>query len=221
MRGDLEMNVRRILFCILSSILCYQINAKIVDCSNGDSILKITELGLSPDPPVRGKQVDMIVKFDNPSSEITEGSVTTSISLNYIPFQPSTEALCSSTICPLISGLNDRSTNSVWPDSVSGIVSSKIIWKGLDGSELLCIQINSKVAAAQKKSLRLVYNQTHAELIAKALSLNSPMCLDDLEELPWERVDNTDISSSKQLVVWKSFLNALNFSNASKLPESN
>jgi hypothetical protein len=218
LRGDLEMNVRRILFGLFSSMVCYQTDAKIVDCSNGASLLKITELGLSPDPPVRGKQIDMIVKFDNPGSEITEGSVTTSISLNYIPFQPSTEALCSSTICPLVSGPNDRSTNSVWPDSVSGIVSSKIEWKGLDGSELLCIQINSKIAAAQKKGLRPVYNQTHAELIAKALSLKSPVCLDELDTLPWERVSP---SSSKQLVVWTSFLNALNFSNASKLPESN
>lgn len=212
------MNVRRILFGLLSSMVCYQTDAKIVDCSNGASLLKITELGLSPDPPVRGKQVDMIVKFDNPGSEITEGSVTTSISLNYIPFRPSTEALCTSTICPLVPGPNDRSTNSVWPDSVSGIVSSKIEWKGLDGSELLCIQINSKVATAQKKSLRSPYNQTHAELIGKALSLKSPVCLDELVTLPWERVHTNTPSPSKQLVVWAPFLNA---PNASKLPESN
>lgn len=196
------MNIRRILFGLMSSIVCYQTDAKIVDCSNGGSLFKVTELALSPDPPIRGKQVDMIVKFDNPGSEISEGSVTTSISLNYIPFQPSTEALCTSTICPLVSGPNDRSTNSVWPDSVSGIVSSKIVWKGVDDSELLCIQINTKVAATEKLRPRPNYNQTHADLIAKTLSLNSPV--------PFEELDG-----------WAPFLNAQNFSNASKTPETN
>ncbi len=136
-------------------------SASISDCSNGASVFKLTELGLTPDPPQKGQPLDMTVKFDNPGPEIVDGTVTTSVTLNFIPFQPTVEALCTNTQCPLTTGANDRSTSSTWPDTVTGSITSKIEWTAVDGSQLLCIQIKARVGASPK--LRGVNNYTQED----------------------------------------------------------
>jgi hypothetical protein len=127
--------------------------ASITDC-DPSSVFRPTELSLVPDPPVRGQPVVMTVKFTNPGPEITDGKVVTSISLNGLPLTPSTEALCENTQCPLVSGANDRTATSTWPDSVSGKVVSKSQWFGPAGQSLLCIQTNVRVSATETKKLR-------------------------------------------------------------------
>ena len=116
------------------------------------------------------------------------------MTLNYIPFSPTVEALCTNTQCPLTSGPNDRSTSSTWPDSVSGKVVSKIEWNGVDGSQLLCIQITASIAARENRtSLRgaiLLHNDTHmntsAVAVAEALRLNAPIELQEIVAYsPW------------------------------------
>lgn len=183
--------------------------ASIKDCSNGASLFQLTDLALTPDPPVRGQVLDMTVKFNNPGPEITDGTVTTSVTLNFIPFQPTVETLCTNTQCPLVSGANDRSTSSTWPDNVSGNLVSKIEWTGVDGSQLLCIQISAKIAAQEGKRFRHQYNQTDADLVAAALRLNAP--------LPFEEFLSDSIGPfwtpfcerSKELIVWSNKTNAL------------
>jgi hypothetical protein len=190
--------------------------ATIKDCSNGNSIFQITELALTPDPPIRGKDLFMTVKFDNPNDQITEGSVTTSVSLNFIPFQPTVKPLCDSSQCPIMPGSNDRSTSSVWPDTVSGTVSSKIVWNTVDNFELLCIQISAKVSAESVKNLRVYdnYNQTHADSIAELLDFNDPVPHNEFDD------DVTFYSPSKELVVWTNFTNALLKTFASNTSET-
>lgn len=122
--------------------------ATITDCSKGASVFQVTELALKPDPPVRGQTLDMIVKFNNPGFTVIDGTATTSLTLNFIPYPASSEPLCESTQCPIEMGANDRSTSSVWPDTVSGSVQSKIVWLNTDGTQLLCVQISTKVAIA-------------------------------------------------------------------------
>jgi len=132
-------------------------SGSIKDCGNGQSRFQFTELALKPDPPVSGGPVDMTVVFTNPGEAVTDGTVTTSITLNFIPFSPSTEPLCTNTKCPLVSGLNDRSTSSTTPTSVQGKVVTKIVWTALDGSELLCITTTFSLGVLSKndtKSLR-------------------------------------------------------------------
>lgn len=141
-------------------------SASITDCSNGASVLKLTELGLSPDPPQKGQPLYMTVKFDNPGDEIVDGTVTTSVTLNYIPFAPTEEALCSNTQCPIVSGANDRSTSSTWPDNVSGSLVSKIEWTSVDGAQLLCIQIKASIGATPKLRGQTNYTQEDANNIA-------------------------------------------------------
>ena len=138
------------MFKLLSSLLFFisTTTALIRDCDT-NSQFKLTELALYPDPPVKGQNVYMTVLFDNPGPEITDGDVVTSVTLNGIPFSPSHKALCSSegTECPLVVGINNRSTMSVWPDTVSGKINSKIQWFDIDGKSLLCIQSSVAVAS--------------------------------------------------------------------------
>lgn len=124
-------------------------NADIVDCGAGTSILVPTKLGLEPANPKAGDETYMTVVFDNPGPEIMDGTVTTSVTYNFIPFAPSTEALCSNTQCPLVKGSNDRSTSSVWPD-VSGRVNTHIEWTATDGTLLLCLDVKVQTAGDSK-----------------------------------------------------------------------
>jgi hypothetical protein len=126
----------------------------IYDCDNA-SVFRPTALALNPDPPVRGKPVTMTVLFNNPGETVYDGKVVTTMSLNGIPFSPSTEALCENTECPILTGSNDRSAVSTWPDSVSGKVTSKSQWFDATGNSLLCVQTKVTVAETQKpKGLR-------------------------------------------------------------------
>jgi hypothetical protein len=176
------------IFNLVSSILLLfrTGDAIIKDCGNGNSIFQITELALTPDPPIRGKDVYMTVKFINPLEDINAGKCTTSATLNFIPFQPTVEELCTSTQCPILSGLNDRSTSNVWPDTVSGSITSKITWTMPNDSLLLCIQIATKVAEELNEfSIRgagKYYNQSDADILATLFYLNDP--------LPYNTFDN-------------------------------
>lgn len=173
-------------YCVfLLGLVCGVGNAAIADCSNGASVFQLTTLSLTPDPPVRNQNLDMGVIFTNPGGEVTDGTVTTSVTLNWIPFQPTVEPLCTNTQCPLVNGVNDRSTSSVWPDSVSGNVVSKIEWTGVDGSQLLCIKISTKVAGERNGTyLRggLKYNtDDDATELVEALRLNREMDISGYE----------------------------------------
>jgi len=113
------------------------------DC-NVTSIFRPTELGLTPDPPVVGQPVHLTVRFDNPGPAITDGTVITSVTLNFIPFSPTREPLCTNTACPLVSGPNDRSTVSTWPSGINGNLVTKSVWNSVEGDNLLCIQTSVK-----------------------------------------------------------------------------
>jgi len=126
-------------FTLLFSAVFSAVYATIQDCGKGLSLFEFRDLALKPDPPVPGAAVDMTVRFMNPGTTVNDGTVTTSVTINFIPFAPSTEALCANTKCPIVSGVNDRSTSSTTPTSIQGKISTKIVWNALNGSELLCI----------------------------------------------------------------------------------
>jgi hypothetical protein len=128
----------------------------IKDCDS-TSVFRPVSLGLSPDPPVRGAPVYMTVEFENPGPIITDATVTTAVSLNYIPLTPSTKSLCEDTECPIATGFNNRSTASTWPDTVSGKISSKITWTDPTGHSLLCIQLTANVAKISNSTALVPY----------------------------------------------------------------
>lgn len=120
--------------------------ASIKDC-DPSSIFRPTQLSISPDPPIPGQLVKLSLVFDNTGDEVNDGTVTTSITLNSIPISPSTVSLCENTICPIIHGINDRSTETTFP-SVTGIIKSRVTWTGSKGESLLCIESSLKVTGA-------------------------------------------------------------------------
>lgn len=115
----------------------------IQDCGK-NSKFQLTGLELVPSAPKSGDTVFMTVQFNNPGSEVNDGSVSTSVTYNFLPLTPTVEPLCTNTQCPLVNGFNDRSTNSTWPSGVSGTIVSTITWTDLGGSELLCIKLSVK-----------------------------------------------------------------------------
>lgn len=118
--------------------------AAIKDC-DPSSVFRPTQLAITPDPPIPGQSVKLTLLFDNPGEEITEGTVTTTLSVNFLPFAPTTTSLCENTACPIITGTNDRSTETTFPD-VTGIIKSRVTWMGPEGESLLCIDTSFKVS---------------------------------------------------------------------------
>jgi hypothetical protein len=149
---------------MLAVLAATSVIGTITNCDS-NSVFKPSRLGLFPDPPVKGKTVDMIVEFENPGPEVTDGKATTSLSLNYIPVPTDVKPLCEVTGCPLTPGFNNRSTSSVWPDSVGGKVNSKIVWTNRDGKTLLCIQMSTTIAVDNSAALveykGPFYNHSH------------------------------------------------------------
>jgi hypothetical protein len=114
----------------------------------------------------------MIVEFDNPGPDVTDGKVSTSLSLNYIPVPTDVKPLCEDTECPIVSGFNNRSTSSVWPDTVSGKVNSKIVWTGVDGKTLLCLQMTTTVTTDNSAAL-IEYQEPFNAFIKKFMGTTS------------------------------------------------
>jgi len=134
---------------LLAFAMFHATDANIKDCSSGNSLFDFTDLALKPDPPVPGQQVAMTVRFTNPGGTVDDGTVTTSVTLNFVPFTPSVEPLCTNTKCPIVNGLNDRSTVGTTPTSIQGKVVTKIVWTAVNGSELFCIETSFSLGSKQ------------------------------------------------------------------------
>jgi hypothetical protein len=135
----------------LVSALAVLVSTATATVSNCDtsSVFKPTLLAMTPDPPVRGQLVSLTVQFDNPGPAVSDGTATTSLVLNGLPFSPSTDSLCKDTLCPIESGFNDRSSNSTWPaDAPLGKYVSTIKWTGPANENLMCVQIVTKTVSS-------------------------------------------------------------------------
>lgn len=141
--------INKMKFLLLIPFFAGLTSSTITDCGNGNSIFQITKLDLTPDPPVIGKDVFLTLQFNNPLSDINDGQVTTKVSMNGIPYPPSTQSLCENTQCPIMYGNNDRSTNNVWPD-ISGKIDTTIEWRTPSEDLLLCIHTTVKVYSEEK-----------------------------------------------------------------------
>ena len=131
------------MFKFLFSALFTVISSTVQDCSLSTSLFKIETLTFTPTSPTIGENTTLYLKFNNPNLVVTDGFVTTSITYNFIPFNPSVEPLCSNTKCPIVSGFTEQYSSSPWPD-LSGSVTIRIVWTDLDGNQLLCMQIKEK-----------------------------------------------------------------------------
>jgi hypothetical protein len=119
------------------------VSGSIKDCGVSP-LFKITELKQDPaDTIIAGQNLSLTLKYSAPE-EISEGSVTKSITLNFIPFSPTTEDLCANAPCPITVGDHDGSSWSLFPSGVSGTLVSKVVWKDTQDRELLCVQSTLK-----------------------------------------------------------------------------
>jgi hypothetical protein len=117
--------------------------ATVKDCGAGTSAFKIQALGLTPTAPSPGQDVTLHLEYDVPAgTTVTGGTTTYAVTLNFIPFQPSTEPLCQDIPCPLGPGSYKNDTTSSWPSGISGSFTSKMTWADEVGTQLLCVQIS-------------------------------------------------------------------------------
>jgi hypothetical protein len=130
-------------FSALASFACFA-SAKIVDCSSAspDKFI-INSLTLSADTASPGDNVSLGLLYTNPRL-VTDGTVTTSVTYNFIPLSPTVEPLCNSVPCPLDPGQHDGSSSLQIPTGISGTIVTKIVW-AVANIQVLCIQITLRV----------------------------------------------------------------------------
>jgi hypothetical protein len=134
--------------------------ATVKDCGAGKSLFTIQALGLTPTNPTPGQDVTLHLEYDVPEGTlITGGTATYAVTLNFIPFQPSTEPLCQDIPCPLGAGSYKNDTVSAWPTGVSGSFTSKMTWADDVGTQLLCVQISGSLAKGNTSTALVVCEQ--------------------------------------------------------------
>lgn len=137
------------LVSILSLLLTIT-NSYIMDCSYGNSLLKLTHISFLPDPLVAGENSSLFISM-NVSKQINGGSATYGITYNFIPIPPVVENLCETVDCPVMPGR--LSTKLIYPisPSLSGSVQIKVTWKDNSSNHLLCVSVRTKVGLAAKQ----------------------------------------------------------------------
>ena len=138
---------------ILGLLTC--VVGSITNCGT-DSLFTITKLDQNPFSDVLPNQnVSLTLLYTSPE-EIAGGSVETSITYNFIPFQPSVEDLCSVVMCPIHAGENDGSTSYMFPVDLSGTIIVQIKWFDTTGRLLLCIKSTLKAVKPSRMVWKFV-----------------------------------------------------------------
>ena len=120
-------------------------NAGITNCDQ-DSVFQITQLGLEPsDTVVAGQNVSLILFYTSPTT-VDSGTITTSVTYNFLPLTPTVAPLCDSAPCPIEVGDHDGSSWFVIPSGISGNVVTKIVWADANATQLLCLNMNVKAS---------------------------------------------------------------------------
>jgi hypothetical protein len=105
-------------------------------------------MSFAPDPPIAGTNSTLLLSMNVPE-EINDGTATYTTTLNFIPFQPSTDPLCETTIpCPIKVGQLDTTSSYPFPEGISGTMTLKIQWADGAGRSLMCVQIKTSLGAA-------------------------------------------------------------------------
>ena len=119
--------------------------ASVTDCSNGKSAISLQSMSFSPDPTVPGENSTLLLSMIVPKV-ITYGTVSYTTTYNFIPFSPTIEPLCTTTLpCPIQVG--ELKTVSSFPvdPTLSGTLSIKVEWTDGNALQLLCILIKTKL----------------------------------------------------------------------------
>ena len=131
--------------------LCGSIGASVTDCSKGESLFTLTSMSLTPDPPVRGQNSTLRLSMNVPE-EINNGTATYTVTYNFLPFSPTVDNLCDTTVpCPITVGTLDTVSSFPFDNTLSGSVVVRINWNDLTGRSLLCVSMNLKLGDAAKQ----------------------------------------------------------------------
>jgi hypothetical protein len=161
----------RSLFLLVSAFQAT--SATIQNCGKDTSLFQLTELSLTPDPPVKGQSVKLSVTFQNPGFSVVSGTSKTSASLNFVPVPDTIQPLCASTTCPLEMRQNERHTTTTWPDTLTGLIKSKLEWFNDTNEQLLCIELQTKIAGSFLKYSSDEYNETDTTFLSTFMDLKS------------------------------------------------
>lgn len=133
-------------FLVLASLLVNAL-AGVTSCGGA---FPITKLSQTPDLYVKpGDNVTLTLLYDVPSNlVVSAGIATSSMTLNGIPFSPSTENLCTKVPCPIIPGSYDGSSWTTFPSGVLGKITSRVVWKDSNGQQLLCLDSTMKATTS-------------------------------------------------------------------------
>jgi hypothetical protein len=120
--------------------------ATVKDCAPGSSLFTINAASIQPPSPTPGEVVNLHLEYSVPEGvDIMDGTTTYAVTYNFIPFRPTVEPLCQNIPCPLGPGFYTNNTQSLWPDAVSGTFNSRMTWKDVNNTLLLCLDISGKV----------------------------------------------------------------------------
>lgn len=135
------MNLLKLLFAFFVGVSAVTLK----DCGNSATDqAKITGMGFSPENPQPGDETEFWVAYDL-KSDINAGKATYSVTLNYIPFTPTVDDLCTQTSCPKAPGSYNETTKSTFPSGVSGKIVSKIQWTNQNDQPIWCSEQTFKV----------------------------------------------------------------------------
>ena len=131
--------------------LCGSIGATVTDCSKGESLFTLTSMILTPDPPVRGQNSTLRLSMNVPEG-VNNGTVTYTVTYNYLPLSPTVDNLCDTTVpCPIAVGNLDTVSSYPFDNTLSGSLVVRINWNDLTGRSLLCVSLNLKLGDAAKQ----------------------------------------------------------------------
>ena len=128
--------------CLLTYAPAY---GAIANCGK-NPLFTITELSQNPLTKVKGGENVSLTLLYSSFQPVEAGTVTTAVTYNFIPFQPTVADLCTSIVCPLAPGDHDGSSSVVTPTGLTGTVVSTVTWNDQNGRELLCIKSTLSVS---------------------------------------------------------------------------
>jgi len=134
------------LFTACVFLLLGSAQSSVTDCSKSTAVFSLTSLSFAPDPPVKGQNSTLLLSMNVPT-EVSGGTVTYSVTYNFIPLSPTTEDLCTVAPggCPIRPGTLDTVSSIPFDGSLSGSITFKIEWKDLSEAQLMCVSIKTTV----------------------------------------------------------------------------
>jgi hypothetical protein len=137
--------MRWLLVSLLASLSTLA-SSTLKNCGDGTSTFSLIDQGFSPDPPAVGDNTTLWFYYQVPEGlNINDGTAEYKITLNGIPFTPTTDPLCTQVTCPLVGGTYNLTSSSIWEGGVSGKIVSRISWYDTQKTLLLCSELTVRV----------------------------------------------------------------------------